>query len=174
MVYSRISSQSLCRTSSTWTFPGLADAGLTCLPSFVTLHIRFYKLWRNQLHRVTPSLQLSTPVMWARTGLHTNLTTRLRFIQQHLHPLMTFQTSLQRMSLELRAVTLIFLLCHGTPPYALLRTFKGVHQTGAELVSRPQTNPLVAAQWRLVRVLDTPTGTFLDQDQRNPCRCARN
>jgi hypothetical protein len=37
MVYSRVSAQSLCRTSSTWTFPGLADAGLTCLPSFSLL-----------------------------------------------------------------------------------------------------------------------------------------
>ena len=37
MVYSRISSQSLCRTLRTWTFPGLADAGLTCLPSFSLL-----------------------------------------------------------------------------------------------------------------------------------------
>ena len=32
MGYPRVSSQSLSRASSTWTFPGLADAGLTCLP----------------------------------------------------------------------------------------------------------------------------------------------
>jgi hypothetical protein len=37
LIYSRASPQSLCRTSSTWTFPGLADAGLTCLPLFSLL-----------------------------------------------------------------------------------------------------------------------------------------
>ncbi len=41
MVYSRASSQSLCRTSRTWTFPGLTDAGLTSKRPFKILAKRF-------------------------------------------------------------------------------------------------------------------------------------
>ena len=35
------------------------------------------------------------------------------------------------MTLELGTISSVFLLCHETPPYALSRTFKGVHQTRA-------------------------------------------
>ncbi len=39
--------------------------------------------------------------------------------------------SFQRVALELGTVSSVFLLCHETPPDALSRTFRSVHQTGA-------------------------------------------
>jgi hypothetical protein len=53
----------------------------------VTLHVRFYELWRDHPHLESVRLQSPRPVVRATTRFHANLAARFSRLEQYLEPI---------------------------------------------------------------------------------------